>query len=87
MPPLESPPCAGFINVGNIKEHAKSIPPITIANLKDLDRILDNITYEKYKKMKKNSEEIGNSVRQGKFTKTAVEEIIRKVDNLGDITK
>ena len=60
---------------------------ITIANLKDLDRILDNITYEKYKEMKKNSEEIGNSVRQGKFTKTAVEEIIRKVDNLGDITK
>ena len=37
--------------------------------------------------MKKNSEEIGNSVRKGKFTKTAVEEIIRKVDNLGDITK
>lgn len=60
---------------------------IVIANLKDLDRILDNITYEEYKEMKKNSEEVGDSVRQGKFTKAAVKKLIRKVDNLGDITK
>lgn len=37
--------------------------------------------------MKKNSEEVGDSVRQGKFTKAAVKKLIRKVDNLGDITK
>lgn len=60
---------------------------ITIANLKDLDEILDNLTVDEFKKMKINSEKVGSRVRQGYFTRTAVEELIRKVDNFGDITK